>query len=274
MKSLLLTVTLLLASALNGADKPVPPAQPSHPVPSVVAVAPTLPQPSYVQEVYSAVTLLYSQDDEGGMHMHCTATAYRKIPGGYRFVTAAHCVHGDTDEEQAETVFYVTNDTAGTKTYLPAKLVRASDKESGDDFAIFEVTTTAQFSVVPLGDNTLLQVGSPVMNVAAPLGLGKQLFFGYVSALRIDRPKIDAVTVKWSDVMLVFIGGGPGSSGSAIVSDDQKAIVGLFVGGFPANIGAIVVPISKFKTFEKSVDAGTYKKNDRRSMFDKLFSVN
>jgi hypothetical protein len=59
--------------------------------------------------------------------------------------------------------------------------------------------------------------------------------------------------------MLVVIGGGPGSSGSSVVSEDQKAIVGFLVGSFNAGqMGMICVPVDDFKTFETKVDAGTY----------------
>jgi hypothetical protein len=210
-------------------------------------------------EVYKAVTLLYSQDESGGMHMHCTATAYKKTDKGYRFVTASHCVPGETPEEQQDIKYFVTSDTEGEKTYIKAALVAASDKTSGEDFAIFDVETKAAFTVIPLGDNSKLSLGSKVIDVAGPLGLGKQYFEGYVSNLKLDRPKLDAGEIQWKDVMLVMIGGGPGSSGSSVVSEDQKAIIGLLVGQFNGgNIGMIIVPVNDFKTFESKVDAGTY----------------
>jgi S1-C subfamily serine protease len=141
---------------------------------------------------------------------------------------------------------------------------------AGDDFSIFEVTTTETFDVIPLGTDVTV-IGTTVLNVASPLGLGKQYFEGYVSATRIDRPALDAGEVKWSNVLLVQIGSGPGSSGSAIVAEDQKAIVGFLVGGFRANIGAICVPVSQFKAFEAKVDAGSYKRKPRFDFLKGLF---
>ncbi len=224
-------------------------------------VATSATEAPLAQRVYSAVTLLYSQDEAGGMRMHCTATAYKKTADVYRFVTAAHCVPGDVDDEQSDVHFFVTADaTVKAKNFIPAKLLKAGDKATGDDFAIFEVTTEEKFEVIPLGNSDTLQAGAPVVDVAAPLGLGKQFFNGYVSAPKIDRPALDAGEVKWHNVLLVQIGGGPGSSGSAIVSVDQKAIVAFLVGGFGADIGKICVPVSTFQAFEAKVDAGTYKK--------------
>lgn len=224
-----------------------------------------------VQHLDNAVTLLFSQDEAGGMHMHCTATAYRKIPKGYRFVSASHCVNGDSDDEQSETHFFVSPDANGkSKVFIPAKLIKAGDRQAGDDFSIFEVETQEVFDVIPLG-NDVTVAGTAVIDIASPLGLGKQYFSGYVSAPKLDRPALDAGEVKWSNVMLVEIGSGPGSSGSAIVAEDQQAIVGFLVGGFNANIGAICVPVSQFKAFEAKVDGGSYKRRPHFNFLNGLF---
>lgn len=235
---------------------------------SVVPVADG-PNAALITSVYNSVALLYRQDESGGMHMTCTATAYRKTDKGYRFVSASHCVEGDTEREEKDIKFYIANDAAGAKNFIPAKLIEAGDRKVGDDFSIFEVETSDIFQVTPLGDNSTIKMGSEVIDVAAPLGLGKQFFQGYVTEPLVDRPPLDADSVQWSSIMLVMIGSGPGSSGSAIVSVDQRAIVGFLVGGFNANIGAIVVPVSKFKAFETAVDAGKYKKTSLKDSLSK-----
>lgn len=215
--------------------------------------------------VSDSVVLLYTQDETGGLHMTCTGTAYRKTLTGYRFVSAAHCVTGDTDDEQKQIRFFVTSDKKDLKSFIEVTLVEAGDKQVGDDFSIFEAKTDLVFPITPLGDSTAIKPGDSVLDVSSPLGLGKQLFVGYVSLSHVDRPKLDAGDVQWTDVMLVNIGSGPGSSGSAIVSEDQKAIVGFLVGGFPnAQIGAICIPVSKFEAFEKKVDEGKYVKTKPR----------
>ncbi len=187
-----------------------------------------------------SVVILYTQDDAGDMHMTCTATAYRKTDSGYRFVSAAHCVPGDRDFEQKQIKFFVTADKASLKSFVEVSLIEAGDKQVGDDFAIFEAETDAVFTVTPLGDSASVKQGDSMLNIASPFGLGKQLFVGYVSLAHVDRPKMDLNEVQWTDVMMVNIGGGPGSSGSAIVSEDQKAIVAFLVGSFNSgNVGAM-----------------------------------
>ena len=239
---LLLAVSLFVAPAFAEKTK----------APEVTPVA------AIAQQVYDSVAILYRQDESGSMRMTCTATAYRKTDKGYRFVSASHCVGGDPAQEH-QIKFFITADTNGSKSFIPAKLVEAGNRAVGDDFSIFEVETKEDFTVTPLGDNHALKIGDVVIDVAAPMGLGKQYFIGYVSEPSVNRPPLDAGEVQWTEIMLVMIGSGPGSSGSSVVSVDQKAIVGFLVGGTQANIGAIVVPVDKFKEFESKVDAGTYK---------------
>ena len=219
----------------------------------------------FVQHVYDSVVLLYGQDESGGMKMRCTATAYEQLAdkSGYRFATASHCVSGKTEKEQKAQKYFVTTDEAGAKTFLSAVLIEAGDKTVGDDFAIFETKTTLQFTVTPLGDSDKLALGDRVINIASPFGLGKQYFEGYMSNLKLDRPPLDAGSVQWSDVMLVEIGSAGGSSGSAIVSENQHAIVGFLVGGTNSTIGAIIIPVSRFKAFEVAVKAGKYHKTKK-----------
>jgi hypothetical protein len=213
----------------------------------------------FVKLVHGSVVMLYRQSESGDMKMTCTATAYREIPGGYRLASASHCVEGKTQIARKQNKYFVTLDETGEKKFMPAKLIDAGNKQEGDDFSIFEVKTSTHIDVLPLGDSSNLVAGDQVVSVAAPLGLGKQYFVGYVTIPTLDRPSLDAEDVKWTDVIVIHIGSGPGSSGSAVVSEDQKAIVGFLVGHFGADVGAIVVPVKKFKAFEEAVDKGTYK---------------
>ena len=247
-----LSLALFVAPAFAQKEKKTPSRVPA----SEVKV--TAPEKELIPTVEGAVALLYTEDLSGGMRMTCTATAYEKTAKGYRFVSASHCVSGATDAEQKQEKFFLTSDGINEKNFIPAKLIQAGDKNIGDDFSIYEVETDQKFNVIPLGDSSKLEAGDAMIDVAAPMGLGKQLFVGYVSLPKLDRPPVDAGEVKWTDLMLIQIGGGPGSSGSAIISVDQRAIVGFLVGGGQADIGKLCVPVSKFKAFLIKVEAGKY----------------
>ena len=223
-----------------------------------------------IDHLYNSVALLYTQDAAGDMRITCSVTAFSTKPSttagqsDYRFVSAAHCVEGSSDKQQKLQKFYITTDTKGAKAYLPAKLIETGDKAVGDDFSLFEVTTAEHFEITPLGDSDKLVYGDTVIDVSGALGMGKQFFEGYVSETHLDRPPLNAGTVQWTDIMLIQIGGGPGSSGSAIVSVPQNAIVGFLVGSDgEGDIGKICVPVAKFAAFVKAVDAGTYKKTKK-----------
>src|SRR6185437_16409846 len=59
---------------------------------TTVLAGPTDHNPILVERAKHATALLYSQAENGGMAMRCTATAFAKSSTGYDFVTAAHCV--------------------------------------------------------------------------------------------------------------------------------------------------------------------------------------
>lgn len=245
----------------------------------------TLVSPAYAKDsklsehVKSAVAILYSQDESGGMRMHCTLTAFDRIGIGkgekrdpavtyiikYRFATAAHCIGSDdtTRERSADTrnkVFFITFDEAGKqpKRFFPARPIFVGYQSRGEDFAEFEVETTEEWSIVPLGDEHKASDGDDFLNVSAPLGLGKQVLHGQISSLYLDRPVVQG-DINWKgSIVLQITGIGGGSSGSAIVHEDQKAIIGFLVGSINGNI-IIAIPVSRFVAVRKAVFAGSYK---------------
>lgn len=222
------------------------------------------------QKVNEAVALLYSQGDDGTMQMRCTATAFEKIveksTTSYLFASAAHCVgNDDTQHENSADAknipFYITFDEHGVKRFFSATVHGVGYQHRGDDFLVVQVTTNESWTVIPLGDETKIDDGdddeTKIVNVASPLGLGKQIFYGNISKLVIDRPVIQG-DINWRGAMFLQISAGPGSSGSAIVSVDQKAIVGFLVGTVGGN-NIVAVPVSRFKKFWEGVQKGSYK---------------
>jgi hypothetical protein len=90
------------------------------------------------------------------------------------------------------------------------------------------------------------------------MGLGKQVLMGNIASVFLDRPIVQG-DINWKGSMtLALTGVNGGSSGSAIVSDDQKAIVAILVGTI-GETTITAIPISKFKAVRKAVAAGLYK---------------
>jgi len=232
----------------------------------------------YVNQVfYPATTLLYSQDSAGGMRMRCTATAIEKTKTGYVFVTAAHCgAVDDTDHKTVspeKTFFYITDDAITDKTFLKADPIGAGYRHRGDDFMLFAVNTDKIFPVVSLGQDPV--VLEPVVNVASPLGLGKQVFVGTVSRAALDRPIVEE-DINWTGaVTLQLFGTDGGSSGSAVVCLDQRAICAFVVGSVDKTT-MIAMPVSRLKTVIDGIKNKTYqywqKDPDAKSAPDKSTS--
>jgi hypothetical protein len=212
--------------------------------------------------LYPAVVLLYEQDDQGSMKMLCTATAIEKNKTGYVFVTAAHCASTDNEEKKlvkAETkkFFFVTLDETGSKNFIKASLQNCGYQHAGDDFCQFQVDTDKTIPTVDLGSDPA-SGGEEIVNVASPLGLGKQVFKGYISSPKLDRD-IRVEDINWTNAILLQLPGtNGGSSGSAIVCTEQKAICAFLVGTI-ADTEIVAIPVSRFKAFRTATAAGTYK---------------
>lgn len=216
---------------------------------------------AYIHDIlYPATTLLYAQDESGGMKMRCTATAIEKNATGYVFVTAAHCACEDNEEQKTvspeKVDFYITEDGVTDKEFLKASLTGCGYRHGGDDFALFQMNTTKVFPVVALGRDP--QMIEQVVNVASPLGLGRQVFFGSVSSPILNRPVIND-DINWEGaVLLQMFGVNGGSSGSSVVCLDQKAICAFVVGAI-GQTTMTAMPVSRLIKLRSQLAAGTYK---------------
>lgn len=240
-------VTLLLAALIAA---PIP------------AFAQNKPEPTLPEKAKAAVALLYSQDESGGMSMHCTMTAFEKTKDGYLFATAAHCIGSDDTQHEksaphANISFFMTFDETGAKTFYPAEVKAVGYQHRGDDFAIFEVKSDKEWPVIPVGTEKLEADGNAVLNVASPLGLGKQVYRGVIASLDVDRPIIQG-DINWRHSISLQIAADGGSSGSAIISEKQEAIVAFLVGTVGGAV-VIAIPASKFTVFKAAVGEKKYK---------------
>lgn len=232
----------------------------------VILAAPLSAQISPVDKDYiektafPATTLLYAQDDDGSLHMRCTTTFIEKNKTGYIAVSAAHCACKDDEDTHTvspeKTFFYVTSDDTDNKDFIRAVPVGCGYRHAGDDFSLFQVNTADKFPVVPLGTDP--KVMEPILNVASPLGLGKQIFTGSVSATKLNRPVVQD-DINWTNAALLqLFGVNGGSSGSAVICADQKKIC-AFVVGTMGNSTIVALPVSRLIKLQKELSTGKYK---------------
>jgi hypothetical protein len=233
---------------------------------SVSVGAQTLTDKRYIDHVKQSVGLLYEQDASGGMRMLCTTTAFENTGRVYQFVTAAHCVGKDdtTKERSADpfkTAFFITFDeVANEKQFFTATPIFVGYQSRGEDFAVFQVTAPPNetWPVVALGDEKTITDGAPYWNIASPLGLGRQVFEGVISSVYLDRPLVEG-DINWKGTLVLQQAGvNGGSSGSALISKDQHAIIGFLVGTIGQST-IVAIPVSRFKSVRIAVTAGKYK---------------
>ena len=219
---------------------------------------------AFVEKAKKAVGLLYSQDAQGGMQMRCTATAFEKVPKGYLFATAAHCIGSDDVQKEKsaspfKTSFFITFDERlMAKKFFHANPVFVGYQSRGEDFAVFEVDTTEDWETVTIGDEKDIKDGAPYWNIASPLGLGVQTFEGIISSMFLDRPLVEG-DINWQGTLVLQqTGVNGGSSGSTLISKETKKVVGFLVGSVSGST-IIAIPISRFVAVSKAVAEKKYK---------------
>lgn len=174
----------------------------------------------------------------------CTAEPIEKIPGGYRLLTAGHCVQ----LSPVDLKFSVAEEIGGVRT--PVDFVKVV-MDSTMDFALFDLRTTKNYHVFTLGIHDKIHIGDRTINPNFAYGLGRQLSYGVVaSAPMVASPRC---TVEDGCVgeYLVQQFGGPGASGSPVLSAKTHHIIGLMILEPDGNIGFGVEPISQFEKFLK-----------------------
>lgn len=213
-----------------------------------------------------STTILVDKNFSGDSQMLCTATAFERHGNVYRFVTAAHCVAtDDKDNERVEVeegkAWYLTfDDTPDKDVKYRARIIGVGYQSRRDDFVVLEATIDdREVALVPLAIKNV-HVLEPVINVAAPGALAKQVFTGHVSATKLDRP-MQQGDINWEGAILLQLGSGGGSSGSAVISLEQKGIVAFLVGhvGKDGVINRVAIPVDRFRKFYARIQAGTYK---------------
>ena len=244
------------AAVVKAEETPPPPPLPLAPA------QPELKPEAVKQNAIKATALLFAQDESGNLRMLCTATAFDRRGALYHFVSAAHCVaEDDTVHERVSVAplsYFITFDEPDQKNFYEAKVIGAGYQHNGDDFAVLEVKLDITVPTVPLAAADPV-LDEDIINVASPLGLGKQLYRGHVSMAKLNRPVIEG-DINWKGAVLLQTSVGPGSSGSAAVSKHQKGIACFIVGMIGRGSPIVVaVPVSKFKKFWTEVQSDKYK---------------
>lgn len=177
-------------------------------------------------------------------HFDCTAEPIAKIGGGYRILTAGHCVQ----DVPAGIQFSVAEEIGGPLT--PVTLVKAYEGTGADpiDFALFDLKTKKKYHVLALGIDDILAVGEPTVNFHFAMGLGKQVSKGVVTSQTLQSSE-DCKENGCVQNYIVQEYSGPGASGSAVLSAKTHRVIGILVYETDGPIGFVVEPIARFQKF-------------------------
>lgn len=201
---------------------------------------------------------LYVSMDNGPRFI-CTITMIQKTPTGYLGLTAKHCTGN-------EGPYYIQFDANSDTPFHKAVHV-ASGR---NDVALFEISTTVDVPIIPIGVEDFNQIGDEVYNVGMPHNIGHLFFKGSIVELRGEHKGND-------DLMLFELPAAGGSSGSAIVDPKQGAIIAVLTRIYIPNNGGVIVtegvPAKDIREMLKAYNSGvTYEESpEHESLLERLF---
>lgn len=214
-----------------------------------LAVAPALAGMSKLhKKAWDAALVLYGESQSRNVSAKdlCTTTAYEQVADGYLLLTEGHCIDPNETGAPDDVEYFVGPLGAKSeKDGEPVEVVKYQN--DGDvDAAELHLKTKRQYVVLPLAYQNP-QVDDAVFYVGYPGMFNKVLEAGRVAGEvgQIASPKNEGVD---KGRMTIQIGGGPGASGSAIISERTGQIVGLLEGHLFEG-GVQMVPASLVREF-------------------------
>jgi hypothetical protein len=199
------------------------------------------PPKGFAGKLWSSTLALYASRGPK-TQFECTAEPIAKIKGGYRLLTAGHCVQ----LLPADLKFSVAEEIGGPRT--PVTLVKAV-LDGTMDFALFDLQTDKVYTLFVLGDESELRVGDTTINPNFAIGAAKQLSLGRVSSMPVPLSPT-CYSDECAGDFIVQQDAGPGASGSAVLSVKTHKVIGLLVWQFGrGDIGFGIEPISLYAKF-------------------------
>jgi len=193
------------------------------------------------ERAQKATMVLYGHSDERHMTIPlCTAFVYEKSTDGYFLLTAGHCF----DENPADATYYVADqviEDPQVEDLQPVEVLRHVD-DGKMDAAELHFKTKKVYEVFEL-DNKPTKIDDKVFYVGYPEMLTQVVYVGRVSsgpikvAGHVGRAECDICRGR----ILIQDGGGPGASGSAVISEKTGKVIGILEGHVFEN-GVVVVP--------------------------------
>lgn len=196
---------------------------------SVSVSAGIKPLSGFDKKVYDGSLALYASSKLEGRtdKFICTAQVVAKVKGGYELLSAGHCTPSNQNGELPPDLTYKVADELGGPLY-PVTLVAAYNKEPVD-WALYYFKTDREYPVIELGDENDIALNSPTIDVNFSLGIAKEVSLGVVSSyVQTQGPMKGFYEVTEFD--------SHGASGSAVVSEKTKKIIGVVIAGVDGTV--------------------------------------
>lgn len=208
-----------------------------------LSVSPAFSMSKKHEKALAATFVLVGHSDSRGVDRRplCTAFAYEKLSDGYMLLTEGHCFSGAPDDA----TFAVAEDL-NDNDVQPVQVIRY-ENDKGNDVAELYLKTKKEYPVLKL-ESKNAQVDDKVFFVGFAEMVAKSVLVGRVSASSAEDPSGGECDMCNDKRMLVQIGGGPGASGSPVISEKTGKVVGILEGHVYEN-GSVVVKVSSVKDF-------------------------
>lgn len=204
------------------------------------------------QKAMDATFVLYGDSAErgGGHHALCTAFIYKKVSDGYLLLTAGHC---SSPHAPADAVYSVAQGQIVDKPVVqPVEFLNHVD-DGNMDVAELHLKTDKEYPVLELEDKPV-KVDDKIFYVGYPKMASQIVFTGRVASNTLESvgPDKNDPCDLCIGRFLVQTGGGPGASGSPVISERTGRVIGILEGHLFEN-GVIVVPTPAIEKYYSKV---------------------
>ena len=196
---------------------------------------------------------------EGTHKIICSGTEIGSTKdGGGIFLTARHCVANiNTNKIFDHLAVSFSGNQLGP--YYDAKPIALS---LTDDIALLYLVNGSDVPFVRIKDERRLHPNSPIFNVSHPLGTGEYTLHGEYLASAFFAPPLDMIEMypQWQFSMPFDMTIAPGSSGSGLFSESQRALIGVVVGTTENGGYNIAIPSDRVIDFLMDIKDNTVTK--------------
>jgi hypothetical protein len=188
----------------------------------------------------------------------CTVFAYKKAPDGYYLMTAGHCFVNNG--APADVTYSVASGQITEKPdYQPVELLNAVD-DGKMDVAEVHLKTSKQYPILELQDAPV-KIDDEVFYAGYPEIVSQVVYTGRIGSPIIQKACDDEDGDLCTGRFLVQTGGGPGASGSPVISEKTGKVVGILEGHVFEN-GVAVVPSLAIDGYYAKVGHAVKPKNE------------